>query len=201
MTQLPERWRDAGAKQIPFRYLSPIIAYYLMVPAALFCNVNDRKVFEWGRFFSNDVNNALISITLIAVIVHALRRRKTEGFGKAWWALDVIASTGVFVDGVKWLINLPRPNGGALGFPSGHTSFAFSLSFIILGLYPRLAPFWFAMAGAIGWSRVEVRAHYPYQVVVGGITGCAIGWAVTHLKDGLLFPRLVRVFSKPKEIA
>jgi membrane-associated phospholipid phosphatase len=167
-----------------------------MAPAALEGRLAGHRFFDLGRFFSNQVNTTLITLSFLILLIVAYRKRKTEGVGVAWWAFDVLLSTVVFVDGIKLLINMPRPNGGDLGFPSGHTAFAFSLSWLMLELNPALGAVFFVTAGAIGWSRVEVMAHFPYQVIAGGLFGIAIGWGATHLKNGILLPRLARIGRK-----
>jgi membrane-associated phospholipid phosphatase len=63
---------------------------------------------------------------------------------------------------------------------------------------PKLAPVWFGLALAIGWSRIETSEHYPYQVILGGLLGCALGYAMTHLAGGLLFPRLTTLGARRK---
>lgn len=63
-------------------------------------------------------------------------------------------------------------------FPSGHTSFCFSAATSLSLIYPK----WYVVipaylwAGAVGYSRMYVGAHYPTDVVTGAILGtsCAV---------------------------
>lgn len=107
-----------------------------------------------------------------------------------WRAFDFLASALLLVMGLKMLTGWPRPLGAMDGFPSGHTTLAFGLAWLVAQAKPRLAPLWFAVAFLIGWARVEVQAHFDYQVAVGAALGCGLGWLVGALRDGLLFPRL-----------
>ncbi len=97
-----------------------------------------------------------------------------------WWPLLVAVLTPLCVEGLKRATRLPRPDGDPSGFPSGHTTFAFALAWLLMQSYPRLAPLWFAVAISIGWSRVEGHAHFPYQVLWGAFLGTVIGWGISH---------------------
>lgn len=141
-----------------------------------------------GWLLSNTIYNLYIALTLIIVIIRRRLRPETKA---AWWTLDLAAVSFLIVQGTKHLLRLPRPSGGLDGFPSGHTTFSFALAWLVLETYPKLAPLWFAMAVGIGWSRIEVHAHYPYQVLVGAPLGCLLGWLVTTRRDGIFFPRLL----------
>ena len=90
------------------------------------------------------------------------------------------------VEGLKAIVWLPRPDdylrgthGRGSGFPSGHTVPAFVVACLVADTYPRFRWAAFAMAVLIGYSRVEVVAHFAYQVAASGTFGAAIGIAVT----------------------
>jgi membrane-associated phospholipid phosphatase len=115
-----------------------------------------------------------------------------------WWSLDIIACTLLLSHGLKFLLHLPRPSGSPSGSVSGHTAFAFGLAWLILETYPRLAPLWFGLAVAIGWSRIETQAHYAYQVPLGAALGATLGWLVSRgWSEGVIVPRCVRHLRIP----
>ena len=155
------------------------------------------SAYEFGRFLSNGFWNSYIFTTIVVLLLPYGRffRGGTSQKGRTfWWVLDVALTTFLIVTGTKLLTQAPRPNGQPSGFISGHTAFAIGLAFLVKETYPKLAPFWFIMAVAVAWSRIEEHAHFPYQVVLGEITGLCIGWGVSRLVNGLIIPRLVRRF-------
>ena len=89
----------------------------------------------------------------------------------------------VVVQGLKAVIWLPRPGeftvGEHSGFPSGHTVPAFVMACLVAESYPRFGVPALVMAILVGYARVEVMAHFAYQVAASGAMGVAIGMAMT----------------------
>ena len=108
-----------------------------------------------------------------------------------WRVGDFWVSALLLVFCLKTLTGWPRPLGAMDGFPSGHSTLAFGLAWLVAQMRPRLAPLWFALALAIAWSRVEVQAHFDYQVAVGALLGCALAAATIHARGGVLLPRVL----------
>ena len=127
-------------------------------------------------FGSHTLYQSFIGLALILLVWRGARGQKYL----FWWPALVAALTPLCVEGLKRLTRLPRPDGDPTGFPSGHTTFAFALAWLLTRVYPRLTPLWFAVAVAIGWSRVEGHAHFPYQVLCGALLGTGIGALVSH---------------------
>lgn len=74
--------------------------------------------------------------------------------------------------GLKLSITKERPNGGAMSFPSGHTSVAFSgASFIEKRYGWKYGLPAYLCASFVGWSRVESDKHYPEDVLAGAVIG------------------------------
>lgn len=61
-------------------------------------------------------------------------------------------------------------------FPSGHTTIAYGVAWVISAVYPHLAVGMATYSGAtlIGLSRVYVKEHYPLDVIGGAILGTTI---------------------------
>lgn len=129
-----------------------------------------------GDFLSHTLYQSFIGLAAVLLLWRG-------AFGPKrllWWPLLAGVLTPLCVEGLKRATRLPRPDGDPSGFPSGHTTFAFALAWLLARAYPRLAPLWFGVAVSIGWSRVEGHAHFPYQVLCGAFLGTVIGWAISR---------------------
>jgi membrane-associated phospholipid phosphatase len=127
-------------------------------------------------FGSHTLYQSFIGLALVLLVWRGTHGQKWL----LWWPLLVAALTPLCVEGLKRATRLPRPDGDPSGFPSGHTTFAFGLAWLLTRVYPRWTPLWFAVAVSIGWSRVEGHAHFRYQVLCGAFFGTVIGWLISH---------------------
>ena len=83
--------------------------------------------------------------------------------------IKTMGTSFVVTHGLKILINKERPNGGDYGFPSGHTSAAFTGAAFIDRRYGyKLGIPAYLLASYVGWSRVTANKH-DYWDVLGGI--------------------------------
>ncbi len=129
-----------------------------------------------GDFCSHTLYQSLIGVSLALLLWRGARSDRRF----FWWVGLAASVTPLCIEGLKRVTRLPRPDGDPTGFPSGHTTFAFALAWLLMQTYPRGTPLWFAVAVAIGWSRVEGHAHFPYQVLCGAFLGTAVGWLISH---------------------
>jgi len=72
------------------------------------------------------------------------------------------------------LVRIPDP----WSFPSGHTSAAFAVFGFLSACNSPFCALSGVCAALIGISRVYLRAHFPTDVIVGGIIGFGTGWLV-----------------------
>ena len=72
-----------------------------------------------------------------------------------------------------WVTLLEDPD--AFSFPSGHTAVAFGVATALAAGDARIAAAEFALASAIGLSRVYLGAHYPLDVAAGATLGVISG--------------------------
>ena len=103
-----------------------------------------------------------------------------------WQFLPSMAVSLGITSGLKEIVHEQRPNGGQHSFPSGHTSSAFQGAAF---LQRRYGWKWgipaYAATTYTGWSRVELKAHYPRDVFAGAAIGILSSYAFTtpYCKD------------------
>jgi PAP2 superfamily len=159
----------------------------------------DRKVSDWASdrtpIFGSQASAQDWSdrLNYIGAAFTAGTALATPSGGEAGpWLLDktkglsvevgaVLVGQGV-AEGLKRAIERDRPNGeGDQSFPSGHSTFAFSLATLssrnveALSL-PRPAEIglqagFYTLAGFDAWARVEAKKHFPSDVLAGAAIG------------------------------
>jgi membrane-associated phospholipid phosphatase len=151
---------------------------------------------NFAHNLGHSINSVWVGIGLILLVVpslvEAIVYKRSNPW--AWRAMDAVFLDFLVVDimGKDLFTSLGRPGrADQPGFPSGHSTMAFLMAWLIWRRYPQLGPLWFSMAALISWSRVESHAHYPYQVMAGAIYGCALGALTVSRKTGVLFPRIL----------
>ncbi len=85
-----------------------------------------------------------------------------------------LVHTYTFSDGSHYL-------GGLYGFVSSHSSNFFALSTFLFLNFKKISKSWgyiFFWAIIIGYSRVYLGVHYPFDVVGGGLLGILVGYVV-----------------------
>jgi membrane-associated phospholipid phosphatase len=141
-------------------------------------------------------NNATLATAIVPISLYAVGLVRKDSYAKDTALLaaeafaDVEILTTVFkgVDRRVRPLNLPAntkfgdtwfesklTNGG---FPSGHTIAAFSVATVVARRYRghRWVPFVaYGVAGAIGFSRITLSAHFPSDVFMGAALGYSIG--------------------------
>lgn len=75
-------------------------------------------------------------------------------------------------------INLLVPRGGKYGFVSNHAANTMSAAMIIFYFYRNWGYFAIPVSLIVGFSRVYVGVHYPFDVLGGWLLGCITAWLV-----------------------
>ena len=93
---------------------------------------------------------------------------------------------------IKSIFQRPRPCHGELSsflplgcsdswsFPSSHATNIFCEATIVGLIYPKSAPYAYSLAFMVGFARIYVGAHYPFDVIGGAGIGIFIGWGVVR---------------------
>jgi membrane-associated phospholipid phosphatase len=179
----------------PWTWLPPAAA--LVLAAAVLATGSNRPFFLWlnhGGHAAGDLvwfhltmlGDGAVALALVLPCI----RRAPRLF---WAALLAAAVAGLWTQGTKQVIDVPRPlsvfapgefhlAGPAyrhVSFPSGHAAAAFALAGIwIMGVEGRRL--WrallFALAGLVGLSRIMIGVHWPLDVIWGMLGGWLGAW-------------------------
>ena len=90
------------------------------------------------------------------------------------------------IENVHLLVNCSQ----GLSFPSSHAANTFSLALFLSDVYPRLRWLLYSFAAIVSYSRIAVGVHYPFDVVVGALTG-----VVAALGIGMVYRWTIRKYK------
>lgn len=146
--------------------------------AALILSVSCVMRSQADNILGRDLSKYGLPIIAVGVLANGLSSdgKKQKEIVKA---AEAAAIAGAITEVLKKGCDEKRPNGGNCSFPSGHTSCAFALGTVMAESHPRQKWLWYTLAAAIGWSRVDLRAHHGYDV----LAGAALGYEVAHQVD------------------
>lgn len=149
------------------------------------------------RGFSNSVAPMMIATP---VLLYGFGMIKHDSISRqnAIYIGATLFFSGIIVTAMKYAVNRPRPfkkypdiekaaPTNTPSFPSGHTSFAFSLATSLSLDYPKwyvIAPA-YLWAGTVAYSRMDLGVHYPSDVLVGAIIGSGSAWLCYKLNQKL----------------
>lgn len=139
-------------------------------------------------WLSNAAGHSVLSVAIAAVLATVGGR---QGRHAAVRGLTAVGATSIVANLiVKPLVARHRPRRSTViagrdsrmptssSFPSGHTASAFAFAAGVTADLPRLALPLYALAEAVGYSRVHTGVHYPGDVMAGAVLGLAVGAVV-----------------------
>ncbi|MCC9087260.1 undecaprenyl-diphosphatase [Bacillus pumilus] len=156
------RW--VNQLSIDHGYLNPIfigLAEYTVLLAALMC------LFFW---FQNRSSNRAMVVSAGFTFILA------ELIGKIAGIFYSNQQPFAEMSHVNLLIQKEVNN----SFPSDHTIFIFSVC-LIFWLFHKRHVYWLIIACAVGFSRIWVGVHYPFDVLAGAVIACLTAVAVVYL--------------------
>lgn len=158
-----------------------IVGMVMIIIALTVSQTGMAEVLRTAKLFSGIGNDTFLLATNGILFFLAYKTRRKSIF---YLTLKVDAAVLLVVHTLK---NLPplgdwvyRPSGSPNGFPSGHTTHAFAMAFLMSVFYPRLAWLWYSLAAAIAWSRIETNSHTGFQVTSGVIFGIGLAWFLVN---------------------
>jgi hypothetical protein len=132
----------------------------------------------------------IAALAVLGVYSYRQGDEKLSDFSDSMFSAFTITGLSTLV--VKGISNTDRPsaewNKGQFGFPSFHVASSFAAAAVIDDYYgPHAGLPAYALAGLIGWSRIDERDHDLSDVFFGAALGYVIGKSVSgrHLRgDG-----------------
>ncbi len=128
------------------------------------------------RLASSSGHGALVFAGLLAVALVT----GPAGPATARATIAVLVPVNVIVEGLKWSVNRPRPDGDRRransSFPSSHAAHAAALALVLGRRWRRLAPGFWLVALLVGYSRMYLNRHFLSDVVCGVVIGVGVAW-------------------------
>jgi membrane-associated phospholipid phosphatase len=168
--------------------------FFREADAVMFCFINSHHSILFDYFFLivTNLGSGWVALPLVGAIIAIVTPR--QYLVKAL-VCAAIAGTlaGTFNTQIKRLVDRPRPMtyfnkadtptytvhvvGKPLrrhSFPSGHTATAFAAATILAAFYRRLFFLAFIPALLVGWSRIYLGVHFPFDTLGGALLGSGV---------------------------
>ncbi len=160
------------------------------IDATLFIQINhlphpkrlDRLISRFSWFMTG--GHAWILVIAFSAIADRRRALKAFGVLPALYLATYTVEFPIkryfrrrrpFISIVRAIVVGRKP--GSYSFPSGHSAAAFAGATLLQACYPRARWALFAVAALVAFSRVYLGAHYPGDVVSGGLAGTGLAKA------------------------
>lgn len=159
-----------------------------------------RTVTRFGKSDWILISTGLFLLAMLALdastIRVRLRARRAMRTLAAGYVFAAVALSGIIANLCKNIIGRARPkhfdqagtlsfdfwsgDSGWASFPSGHATTAMALGVALALLFPRLRWVFLCLSFWIAVSRLFVEAHYPSDVIAGGMLGGITAWLMAR---------------------
>lgn len=178
VAQHSRTWVLQGWARHPLAFLQALdAALFLRINALHLGTVPDKALILLSQGMHYGEGWAVVAVILLIVDFKAGLRVIAE-------ALPVLWATMLTVNfPLKWLFGRRRPFTSFVSarvrgprpldssFPSGHTAAAFAGALLFGAHEPLWSPLFYALATAVGFSRIYLGVHYPGDVLIGAAAG------------------------------
>jgi len=192
---LPDVWEDIehlGTRRTAVA-LGAALGASLLVRETLDDPVRDntqRHPERWGTTGEvlGYLGDAQVQVpVLLGMYSYALAHQDDQLYPFSKTLIRAYTVTGLSTLTVKAIANTDRPsddwNGGQFGFPSFHVASATCIAAVADSYYgPRVGLPAYALAGLVGWTRIDQRDHDLSDIVFGTALGFIIGKSMAHLE-------------------
>ncbi len=186
---------------ISLNSLERLFLKFFNVKAEAWINLFDEKVFLWINNSNLNIANLMLMITYagstiswfgVAIFLWLLKKRK-----KAFLLIFTLLICGVLTFFMKIAFHRVRPfqilmetkvldKEEDFSFPSGHSVSSFSSATILGKRSRKILLCLYVFASLVAYSRIYVGAHWPSDVIFGGLTGVLIGLLILKLENRIL---------------
>jgi undecaprenyl-diphosphatase len=184
--------------------------YLLALDRKVFLWINNQWSIPPLDFFFSYIITWLGNAGVIIALVIIFFAVKKQGYFRQHflWFLAAMLLAGLCIFALKKMISRPRPltdfalliEAGKVhihvlgkqlwyrSFPSGDTQTAFTAATYLSLLLPRWTPLLIFLAVGVGVSRIYMGAHFPLDVIAGGLIGAAFAFGAWLVRKRVLKP-------------
>lgn len=184
--------------------------YLLALDRKVFLWINNQWSIPPLDFFFSYIITWLGNAGVVIALVIIFFAVKKQGYFRQHflWFLAAMLLAGLCIFVLKKMISRPRPltdfalliEAGKVqihvlgkqlwyrSFPSGDTQTAFTAATYLSLLLPRWTPLFIFLAVAVGVSRIYMGAHFPLDVIAGGLIGAGFAFGAWLVRKGVLKP-------------
>lgn len=174
-----------------------MVSFLSSLDTALFYLVNGRGqnyFFDWFMPFMTDLKNFTYVLAVLAGWV-LIKERKAGVLLLIFVGLTLTLTDQFSSHLLKGWVGRVRPCHVLQGvhlltgcntsysFPSSHAGNIFAAAFFLSQPLKGLSPLLYGIAALVGYSRVYIGIHYPFDIVGGAGIGLLIAWPMRWLKD------------------